>query len=194
MNIFRKWATALAPVLLVSTVGACWWLRNAIEAAAINERVAAAVDAETIRGIVGDQTVPPAIREIFRTIMEDPSMARPLHRVAIGNACDSLLNAFAVILVLQVFTLALSVLVGCLYMHKPSIRQLMPEGKKLRLMRVSIGLSQEELGDHLGVSQPTVARMEKGDSKITDDMWKKMAELNPKLPKVVEGLWADLAD
>lgn len=50
-------------------------------------------------------------------------------------------------------------------------------GARVCQIRESQGLSQEELGAHLGVSQPTVSRIEKGGRALTVDELGRVAEL-----------------
>jgi DNA-binding transcriptional regulator YiaG len=41
-------------------------------------------------------------------------------------------------------------------------------GRKVRTIRMRLGISQRELGDRLGVAQNTVARWERGEVKVTE--------------------------
>ncbi len=66
--------------------------------------------------------------------------------------------------------------------------------RKLRVMRLALGLNQQALADHLGVSQPKVANMENGKAEVANCYWKKMKELDPNLPRIVDELWSDLAN
>lgn len=43
-------------------------------------------------------------------------------------------------------------------------------GHDIRTLRQSLGLTQQQLGDELGIHQNTVARLERGDLPITKRM------------------------
>lgn len=50
-------------------------------------------------------------------------------------------------------------------------------GKKIRERRVEFGLSQEELGEKLGISYQQVQKYEKGTSQLTVDKLQKIAHI-----------------
>lgn len=50
-----------------------------------------------------------------------------------------------------------------------------PIGRKIRLRRVQLGLSQEELAERLGISYQQVQKYEKGASQLTVDRLQEMA-------------------
>ncbi|WP_375657076.1 helix-turn-helix domain-containing protein [Bartonella sp. CM120XJJH] len=63
-------------------------------------------------------------------------------------------------------------------------------GKKIRHRRISMGLSQKELGNHLGVSFQQIQKYEKGSNRVSAGC---LLEIAKKLDVPVNFFYADLA-
>ncbi|WP_375622734.1 helix-turn-helix domain-containing protein [Bartonella sp. TT119HLJHH] len=63
-------------------------------------------------------------------------------------------------------------------------------GKRIRHRRISIGLSQKELGSHLGVSFQQIQKYEKGSNRVSA---KCLLEIAQKLEVPVNFFYADIA-
>jgi transcriptional regulator with XRE-family HTH domain len=63
-----------------------------------------------------------------------------------------------------------------------AIRQRQGEGARLRAFRRSQGWTQAELASHLGVAPNTVARLERGERRITGRTWRQVETLNRGTP------------
>lgn len=50
-------------------------------------------------------------------------------------------------------------------------------GKRIRMLRKRAGLNQETVGAYLSLGQSMIAKMEKGERKITSDVIEKLARL-----------------
>lgn len=57
------------------------------------------------------------------------------------------------------------------------IRALREDGARLRALRRAQGWTQAELAAHLGVAPNTVARLERGERRITGRTWRQVETL-----------------
>lgn len=51
------------------------------------------------------------------------------------------------------------------------------DGERLRTRRTQLGLTQAGLAEHLGVHANTVARMERGELRVTPRTWRQVSGL-----------------
>ena len=61
-------------------------------------------------------------------------------------------------------------------------------GLRLAKLRKTAGLSQQELGDRIGVAQPIISRFEKGQRKMYDDMLAMLAKALGVTPNDILGI------